>query len=153
MLAKNLFDFLPHRLREEKLFCSQAIMLNQSIKWCLLSWHDSNDDKDDILTLTIYNIEKDLNCKTMMTTKKNMTGDVVVIMLLLMCVHAIVCVQNEHIHMIRVKHKSEQERERNDFQSIFFSSEGEKWQMQTKQSAIVSRKEQRQERERNIYVM
>lgn len=31
---------------------------SQSIKWLLLSWHDSNDDKDDISTLTIYSMQK-----------------------------------------------------------------------------------------------
>lgn len=71
-------------------------MLNQSIKWCLLSWHD----KDDILTLTIYNIQTKKNRSQLQDeerrkkneTTKNMTEEVVVIMLLLMCVHAIVCV-------------------------------------------------------------
>jgi hypothetical protein len=57
MLTKNLFDFLPHPLREEEKCVMLNQSINQSIKWLLLvvSWHDYNDDKDDILASTIYN--------------------------------------------------------------------------------------------------
>ena len=96
MLAKNLFDFLPHRSckqkkeRRQQRYIYICIGNSQSIKWLLLSWHDSNDDKDDISTLTIYNMQK----RKSLLHRKNMTGEVVVIIiiLLLMCVHAIVCV-------------------------------------------------------------
>jgi hypothetical protein len=87
MLTENFFDFLPHRLREEKCgMLNQSI--NQSIKWSLLlllfSCHDYNNDKDDIPATIIYNMRKSL-LKIILHDKLSSSYCICLFMRLCMC--------------------------------------------------------------------